>query len=26
MESITESLYQVRLHTDDVEGLVYDTV
>jgi len=26
MESITESLYQERLHADDVEGLVHDTV
>jgi mRNA-degrading endonuclease RelE of RelBE toxin-antitoxin system len=26
MENITESLYQERLHADDVEGLVHDTV
>jgi hypothetical protein len=26
IESITESLYQKRLHADDVEGLVHDTV
>lgn len=26
IESITESLYQERLHADDVEGLVHDAV
>jgi len=26
MESITESLYQERLHADDVDGLVHDTI
>jgi hypothetical protein len=26
LESTTESLYQERLHTDDVERLVHDTV
>lgn len=26
IETITESLYQDRFHTDDVEGLVHDTI